>query len=92
MSPFTIFAILQFQEGNHTPSTNPTSWDMQCILRYMYHQMLIQSLKGHLSFVTVHGQIGHNAQKRENRVFLQHHSSGTTVSSELFRGMAVIEG
>ena len=39
--------------------------------------------------VSVHEQIGHNAQKR---VFLQHHSSGTTMSPELILGMAVIEG
>ena len=51
---------------------------------------LPKSLK-HCLYVTVHEQIGHNAQKRENRVFLQHHSSGTAMSSELIRGMAVIE-
>ena len=43
-------------------------------------------------YVIVHEQIGHNAQKRENKVFLQHHSSGTTMSPELILGMAVIEG
>ena len=43
-------------------------------------------------YVTVHEQIGHNAQKHENRVLLQHHSSGSTMCSELLLGMAVIEG
>ena len=33
-----------------------------------------------------------NAQKRKNRVFLQHHSSGITMSSEPILGMAVTEG
>ena len=42
--------------------------------------------------VTVHEPIGHNAQKCANTVFWQHHSSGTTMSSELFLGVAVIEG
>ena len=43
-------------------------------------------------YVTVHEQIGHNAQKREYWVFLQHHSSGTTMSPDLIFGLAVIEG
>ena len=42
-------------------------------------------------YVTVQKQIGH-AQKCESKVFLQHHSSGTTMSSEFILGMAVIEG
>ena len=39
--------------------------------------------------MTVHGQIGHNAQK-QNMVFLQHHISGTIMSPELIVGVAVI--
>ena len=41
------------------------------------------------TYVTVHEQIGHNAQKCEN---MQLHNFGTTMSSELVLGMTVIEG
>ena len=41
------------------------------------------------TYVTIHEQIGHNAQKCEN---MQHHNFGTTMGSELVLGMTVIEG
>ena len=34
-------------------------------------------------YVATHQQIGHNVQKRENILFLQHHNSGTTMSPEI---------
>ena len=58
----------------------------------MFYQLLLFiPCSNEAMYVTVHEQIGHNAHKRENRVFLQHHSSGTTMSPELILGMAVIE-
>ena len=41
---------------------------------------------------TIHEQIRHHAQKRENRLFLQSHNSWTTMNPQLLHGKAVREG
>ena len=62
-----------------------------CVLSWLQQLFQTPVFFAWLRYVTVHEQIGRNAQKRENRVFLQHHSSGTTMSSELILDMAVTE-
>ena len=47
------------------------------------------TIEDQIYMCTVHEQIGHNAKKCENIVFLQHQNSGTTMSPELILGVAV---
>ena len=42
--------------------------------------------------VTVYEQIGHNAQKCKNSLFLQHNNSGTTMCPEPILGIGIVEG